>query len=65
MAQTKDVTGALLDFEVTAIENCIAWAAQHDYTGAKHSAAALGNLTGREMVLDQPYYNSYVWCDRT
>ena len=49
--------------EIGVLERCISWAKQHGYVGADAAAMALGELTGREMCEDQPYYGNQVWRD--
>lgn len=45
------------------VEAALAWAAQQTYSFAEDAAAEYGKAAGREMYLDQPYYNSFGWRD--
>jgi hypothetical protein len=47
------------------VEAALAWAAQHDYSGAERAANQYGLFTGRVMYCDQPYYNAFTWRDET
>lgn len=66
MAKTYEQVAASGDVPALGfVEDCIAWAAQHGYCGAERAARQLGNLTGRVMWEDQPYYDAWTWRNET
>lgn len=46
------------------VEAALAWAAQQTYYRAEEAAREYGDLVGREMYCDQPYYNAWKWRDK-
>jgi hypothetical protein len=49
------------DLPLLKVEQAIAWAAQQTYVNAMDAAREYGAAYGREMFLDQAYYNSWYW----
>lgn len=67
----SEMTDGLFDNQIGGlmtmkhVEACIAWAAQQGYVFAEDAAHEYGMIAKRIMRCDQPYYNSYVWRDKT